>query len=70
MKCSVIKGYNIDVIKQSACLVVNPIMVDQFAYLFNCMLVGRGSEPEMAPSKNKTIHLLLSFFFFFFFFFF
>ena len=30
------KGYNIDVIKQSACLTVSPFKVDYFAYLFNC----------------------------------
>ena len=37
-------GYNIDVMRQSACLVVNPITVNNFAVLFNCMSVGRGSE--------------------------
>ena len=30
------KGYNIDIIKQSAWLAVNPIIVDHFAHLFNC----------------------------------
>ena len=29
-------GYNIDVLRQTACLVVNPIKVNSFAYLFNC----------------------------------
>ena len=29
-------GYNIDVLRQTACLVVTPIMVNSFAYLFNC----------------------------------
>ena len=28
-------GYNIDVLRQTACLVVNPIKVNSFAYLFN-----------------------------------
>ena len=27
---------NIDVMRQTACLVVNPIKVNSFAYLFNC----------------------------------
>ena len=27
-------GYNIDVLRQTACLVVNPIKVNSFAYLF------------------------------------
>ena len=37
-------GYNIDVLRQTACLVVNPIKVNSFAYLFNCMMVGRASD--------------------------
>ena len=37
-------GYNIDVFRQTACLVVNPIKVNSFAYLFNCTMVGRGSD--------------------------
>ena len=37
-------GYNIDVLRQMACLVVNPIKVNSFAYLFNCMTVGRASD--------------------------
>ena len=32
-------GYNIDVLRQTACLVVNPIKVNSFAYLFNCTTV-------------------------------
>ena len=37
-------GYNVDVLQQTACLVVNPIKVNSFAYLFNCMTVGRASD--------------------------
>ena len=37
-------GYNVDVLQQTACLVVNPIKVNSFAYLFNCTTVGRASE--------------------------
>ena len=29
-------GYNIDVLRHTACLVVNPIKVNSFAYHFNC----------------------------------
>ena len=36
-------GYNIDVLRQTACLVDNPIKVNNFAYLFNCTTVGRAS---------------------------
>ena len=37
-------GYNIDVLRQTACLVVNTIMVNSFVYLFNCTMVGRASD--------------------------
>ena len=37
-------GYNINVLRQTACLVVNPIKVKRFAYLFNCTTVGRTSD--------------------------
>ena len=37
-------AYNIDVLRQTACLVVNPIKVNSFAYLFNCTTVGRASD--------------------------
>ena len=37
-------GYNINVMRQTACLVVNPIKVNSFAYLFNCTTVGRTSN--------------------------
>ena len=37
-------GYNIDVLRQTSCLVVNPIKVNSFAYLFNCTTVGRASD--------------------------
>ena len=34
-------GYNINIMRQSACLVFNPITVNNFASLFNCTPVGR-----------------------------
>ena len=37
-------GCGIDVLQQTACLVVNPIKVNRFAYLFNCTTVGRASD--------------------------
>ena len=37
-------GYNIDVLRQTACLIVNPINVNSFAYLFNCTTLGRASD--------------------------
>ena len=43
-------GYNINIMRQSACLVFNPITVNNFASLFNCMPVGRASDTMMAPT--------------------
>ena len=40
-------GYNINVLQQTACLVVNPITVGKFAFLFNCMPVSRTSDSMM-----------------------
>ena len=37
-------GYNINVMRQSVCLVINPITVDSFASLFNCTPVGHVSD--------------------------
>ena len=42
-------GYNSNVL-QTACLVVNPIMVGNFAFLFNCMPVGRTSYSMTVPT--------------------
>ena len=40
-------GYNINVLQQAACLVVNPITVGNFAFLFNCTSVGLTSDSMM-----------------------
>ena len=37
-------GYNKDVLRLTACLIVNSIKVNSFAYLFNCTTVGRPSD--------------------------
>ena len=39
-------GYNIYVLQQTACLVVKPITVGNFAFLFN----GRSSDSMMVPT--------------------
>ena len=36
-------GYNLDVMRQSACLVLNPITVNSYGLLFNCTTVGQAS---------------------------
>ena len=43
-------GCSINVLQQTACLVVNPITVGRFAFLFNCMPVGRTSDSMMVPT--------------------
>ena len=43
-------GYNINVLQQTACLVVNRITVGNFAFLFNCAPVGRTSNSMMVPT--------------------
>ena len=43
-------SYNINVLQQTACLVVNPITVGNFAFLFNCMPMGRTSDSMMVPT--------------------
>ena len=37
-------GYYLDVMRQSACLVLNPITVYSYGFLFNCTTVGQASE--------------------------
>ena len=43
-------GYNLDVMRQSACLVVNPFTVGIFVVLFNCTPVDRASDSMMTPT--------------------
>ena len=40
--------YNMDIMRQSACLVVNLFTVDSFGFLFNCTTVGQASDVIMA----------------------
>ena len=43
-------GYNLNVMRQSACLVIDPIKVDGYAALFNCTPLDRASDFMMAPT--------------------
>ena len=45
-------GYNIDVLRQTACLVVNLIKANSFAYLFYCTTQGRTSDGMTVPSST------------------
>ena len=48
-------GYNIDVLQQTACLVVNPIMVGNFAFLFNCTPVCQPSDSDGSDLKTYLL---------------
>ena len=41
-------GYNSDIMRQSTCLVVNPITVYSYGFLFSCTTVGQASESMTA----------------------
>ena len=43
-------GYSLDIMRQTACLVVNPIIVDGYASLFNCMTAVRASDSMTVSS--------------------
>ena len=43
-------GFNINVLQQTACLLVNTIIVGNFAFLFNCTPVGRISDSMTVPT--------------------
>ena len=43
-------GCSVDVFQQTACLVVSPITVGNFAFLFDCMPVGQKSDSVMVPT--------------------
>ena len=47
-------GYNLNVMLQSVCLVINPINVISYAALLNCTPVDRASDSMMA--RPKSIH--------------
>ena len=43
-------GYDLNVMRLSACLVINTIAADNFAALFKCTPVDRASDSMMAPT--------------------
>ena len=48
-------GYNINVLQQTACLVVNQITVGNFAFLFNCKPVGGKSDYDSSDLKTYLL---------------
>ena len=43
-------GYNLNVMRQSACLVFNQVIVDNYTAFLNCTPVGRASDSMMAST--------------------
>ena len=41
-------GYNLDIMRQSVCLVLNLITVYSYGFLFNCKTVGQASDSMTA----------------------
>ena len=41
-------GYSLDIMRQTACLVFNPIMVEDYAALFSCTAVVQASDSMTA----------------------
>ena len=44
-------GYNLDIMRQSVCLVLNPITVYIYGYLFKCTTVGQASDSDGSDVK-------------------
>ena len=45
-------GYKLDVMRQSACLVLNPITAYSYGFLINCTTVGQASGSMTALTKR------------------
>ena len=41
-------GYSLDIMRQTACQFINPIIVDSYASLFNCTMAARASDSMTA----------------------
>ena len=52
-------GYNMNVMRQTACLMVKPVMVNNFAALFNCMPAGRASDSGLKTSNEVGWGLMI-----------
>ena len=48
-------GYNLDIMRQSACRVVNPITVYSYGFLFNCTAVGQASDSMNALTLSFNL---------------
>ena len=41
-------GYTLDIMRQTACLIFNPIMIEGYAALFSCTAVGQAPDSMTA----------------------
>ena len=48
VKRSIRVGYNLDIMRQSVCLVLNPNTVYSYGFLFNCTTAGQASDSMTA----------------------
>ena len=65
-------GYNVGVMRQSACLVLNPITVYNYGLLFNCTTLGQASDSvaytrihnidKIPPTKSTAFCIRFHFF--------
>ena len=46
-------GYNVDILQQTACMVVNQIMADNFTFLFDCMKQKEILQHEYSAANCK-----------------
>ena len=52
-------GYYLNVMRQSACLVINPVTVEGYAALFNCTPVDWASDSMILVGWDRSFRLLL-----------
>ena len=45
-------GYNMDILWQKACMTVNPTVIDNTAFVFNCTTLNRSSDQMTALSDS------------------
>ena len=45
-------GYDLDIMRQSACLVLNPITVYSYGFLYNCTTAGQASDSMTALTSS------------------
>ena len=44
------------VMQQSSCLIVNPVMLRRFGFLYNCMMVVQSSDSMMALNLHGQVN--------------